>query len=370
MRKKHKADLDTPCLVLDMDILEGNLAKMQTAARHCGKNLRPHVKTHKCSALAKKQIEAGATGLCVAKVSEAAALVKAGLENILITGPVVTPGKIDRMLDLLVSCPSLMVVVDHPQSVDLLESRLRERTLSLGVLLDVDVGLHRTGVRPDQAPALAERIISSPHLRLQGIQAYAGQVQHIKAYDERKQTSLQCLQPAVRIFNRLRTLVPTCTIFSTSGTGTYDIDPAVEEITELQVGSYVLMDAEYLAIEPAGEMQTAPPFPPALRLLTTVVSSNQDAFVTVDAGLKSLYKDGAKPRVIVSEASSLEYEWFGDEYGKISAGNAGRLPELGSVLELVVSHCDPTVNLFDRYYLIRGEDVVGTWEIDLRGCSQ
>lgn len=367
----HTSELDTPCLVLDMDVLEANLQSMQTVATKAGKHLRPHVKTHKCSALAKRQIDSGATGVCVAKVSEAEALVEAGLDNILITGPIVTPDKIARMLDLLVLSPSLMVVVDHPGAMALLETALNIRNLSMGVLLDVDVGLHRTGVRPTEALALAKRIVSSPDLRLLGIQAYAGQVQHIHAYEDRKQASLTCLQEAVCIFQRLRANVPTCSIFSASGTGTFDIDLAVAEITELQVGSYVLMDAEYLAIESApGSTRAALPFPPALGLLTTVVSSNQEGFVTVDAGLKSLYKDGGKPRVIESKDSSPAYDWFGDEYGKITAANKAQLPELGRVLELVVSHCDPTVNLFDRYYLKRGETVTGTWPIDLRGCSQ
>ncbi|MCF8105896.1 MAG: DSD1 family PLP-dependent enzyme [Desulfohalobiaceae bacterium] len=364
--KKYKSDLDTPCLILDMDILDENLEKMQTAAGREGKDLRPHCKTHKCSALARRQIEFGAIGLCAAKVSEARGLVNAGLENILVTGPVVTPGKMEKLLDLLALSPSLMVVVDHPRAIALLEKTLGKRNMTMGLLLDLDVGLHRTGVGPSEAPALAERIVSSPHLRLLGIQAYAGQVQHIQAYEDRESASYQCLQEAVRVFRRLQDSVPTCTIFSASGTGTFDIDLAVADISELQVGSYVLMDAEYLALETAEPV----PFPPALRLLTTVVSTNQEGFVTVDAGLKSLYKDGGRPRVVETGDSPLEYDWFGDEYGMISCRQTAKLPPLGTVLELVTSHCDPTINLFDRYYLTRGQEVTGTWPIDLRGCSQ
>ena len=125
--EKRKFDLETPCLVLDMDVLERNLQKMQTAIERAGKNLRPHVKTHKCSALAQRQIEAGAIGVCVAKVSEAEALVKAGLDSILITGPIVTPSKVERLVDLLTPAPSLMVVIDHPRSIELLDAALRAR---------------------------------------------------------------------------------------------------------------------------------------------------------------------------------------------------------------------------------------------------
>jgi len=366
----NKCELDTPCLVLDLDVLERNLHKMQAAAGRAGKSLRPHAKTHKCSALARKQIEAGAIGVCVAKVSEAEALVKAGLDAILITGPVVTPPKVERLVDLVATAPSLMVVVDHPGNIELLDAVLRTRGMSMGVLLDLDVGLNRTGVRPQDALALADQIVSSPNLRLEGIQAYAGHVQHISSYDNRKQTSHQCLREAVHVFRELRAAVPSCTIFSASGTGTFDIDLAVPEISELQVGSYVCMDTEYLAIGSAENDARFVSFDPALRLLTTVVSVNHKGFVTIDAGLKSLYKDGGKPQVVVPDKTALAYDWFGDEYGKITIPDNSERPPLGTVLELVTSHCDPTVNLFDWYYLTRGEEVVGTWPIDLRGCSQ
>lgn len=367
---KYKADLETPCLVLDMDVLELNLKKMQSTVTRAGKNLRPHAKTHKCSALARRQIEAGAIGVCAAKISEAEALAKEGLENILITGPVVTPGKIERLINLLTKVPSLMVVVDHPGNIHLLDTELRAGNMIMNVLLDVDVGLHRTGARPAEALALAEKIVSVPNLRLRGIQAYAGQVQHIRSYDKRKHTSHQCLGEAVHIFRELQSSVPTCTIFSASGTGTFDIDLAIPGISELQVGSYVCMDTEYLEIESEDNRSRFGSFDPALRLLTTVISANHDHFVTVDAGLKSLYKDGGKPQVIVPENSGLQYDWFGDEYGLITCSDNSKLPSIGTILELVTSHCDPTINLFNSYFLTRGENVIGTWPIDLRGCSQ
>jgi D-serine deaminase-like pyridoxal phosphate-dependent protein len=367
---QNKFDLDTPCLVLDQDVLDGNLQKMQAVAHRAGRNLRPHAKTHKCSALARRQIEAGANGICAAKVSEAEALVKAGLSGILVTGPVATPKKIERLVELLAAAPSLMTVVDHPDSVALLDAALRDKGLSMDVLLDVDVGLHRTGIRPAGARALADCILSRRALRLRGIQAYAGQVQHIPSYDARRSASLNCLQEAVSVFRELQTVVETCTIFSSSGTGTFDIDLIVPEVTELQVGSYACMDAEYLAIGSAENSTRFALFGPALRLLTTVISRNQKGFVTVDAGLKSLYKDGGVPTVIGSEHSGMVYDWFGDEYGRVTCPGNGRLPSIGTVLELVTSHCDPTINLFDRYYLTRGTEVVGVWPIDLRGCNQ
>ncbi len=365
----NKFDLDTPCLVLDSDILEGNLHRMQSAVAQYGKNLRPHAKTHKCSSLAKKQMAAGAIGVCVAKVSEAEALVKGGLDNILVTGPVATASKIERLADILAASPSLMTVVDHRDGIAMLDAALRRRGMAMDVLLDVDVGLHRTGVRPSEASELAGFILSCGTLRLRGIQAYAGQVQHIPSYEARKNASRECLRDAASVFRKLRADIDTCTIFSTSGTGTFDIDCAIPEITELQTGSYACMDVEYLGIGSAENEAQFSAFGPALRLLTTVVSANQKGFVTVDAGLKTLYRDGGVPKIWGSAYPGMVYEWFGDEYGLVTCPDPDRLP-VGTVLELVTSHCDPTVNLFDRFHVIRGREVVDAWPIDLRGCSQ
>jgi D-serine deaminase-like pyridoxal phosphate-dependent protein len=367
---RYKSDLDTPCLVLDLDILEQNLQQMQAATDRAGKNLRPHAKTHRCSALAKRQVEAGAIGVCAAKVSEAGALVKAGVGKVLITGPVATPGKVRRLVEILAADPSLMAVVDHRDGAELLDAALRPRGLVMDVLLDVDIGQHRTGTKPSDALGLADEILSLPALRLRGIQAYAGQVQHIRSYDARKAASHRSLREAVPIFRHLQAISGDCAIFSASGTGTFDMDLVIPEITELQVGSYACMDTEYLAIEWDGNPSPCASFGPALRLLTSVVSRNQAGFVTVDAGLKSLYRDGGMPRVIGAKSPGMEYDWFGDEYGKVTCPKKSELPSIGTILELVPSHCDPTISLFDVFYLTRGTEVVGVWPIDLRGCSQ
>lgn len=215
-------------------------------------------------------------------------------------------------------------------------------------------------------------VLASKHLRLKGIQAYAGQVQHIQRYDERKAASLECMRPAAEVFRQLQAKAASCTIFSGAGTGTCEIDLEIAALTELQVGSYLLMDAEYLAIESARHPELAGFFPAALTLLTTVVSASQDRHVTVDAGLKALYRDGGQPRVVTAAHRALRYDWFGDEYGRLSArdNTAAALPRLGEVVELVVSHCDPTVNQFDYYNLTRGDKVVDRWTIDMRGRSQ
>jgi len=367
----NKFDLDTPCLVLDLEILEENLGKMQTDANAVGKKLRPHAKTHKCSMLAKKQLEKGAIGVCVAKVSEAEALVNSGVHGVLITGAVAVERKVKRLAALLRKSPSLMTVIDHPNNIDLLEKHLAGHNRRIHVLVDVDIGLGRTGVSPGRGLELAERVLASDHLRLRGIQAYAGHVQHIQNYEDRRKASNKSLGLASAVFRRLQTKEECCTIFSGSGTGTSDIDLSVPELTELQVGSYALMDAEYMSIETAGSTELSDTFRPALTLLTSVVNVSQQTHVTVDAGLKSLYRDGASPRVVTRGYSGLRYDWFGDEYGKLSAEEGSHsLPQLGTTLELVVSHCDPTVNQFDCFHIVRGDEVVDVWPIDLRGKSQ
>lgn len=362
--------LDTPCLALDADILERNLGAMQTMARRAGKNLRPHAKTHKCSTLTRRQIAGGAVGVCVAKVSEAEALARAGIENILVTGPVATRRKCERLAAIKPACPGLMAVIDSRAGADLLSSVLTAGKLTMDVLIDVDIGLHRTGVAPACGGELAAYIAARPALRLRGIQAYAGHVQHIRSYSDRREASLKCLGPAAGLFRELRASFPGCDVFSASGTGTCDIDMGLPEVTEIQPGSYVCMDTEYAAVCPDDGRTMTERFGPALRLLTTVISANQQGFVTVDAGLKALYRDGGFPAILGPEHAGLRYEWFGDEYGKIIVPENAVQPAVGTILAIAPSHCDPTINLFDVFHVTRGRKVVDTWPIDLRGCCE
>ena len=365
-----KNKLDTPCLLLDIDILKENIQKMQKKADKQNKKLRPHAKTHKCSALAKMQIEAGAIGICAAKVSEATVLGNNNIQNILITGPVVTQQKIDELLKIVYKIPSTMLVVDNIENIKTLSSAFKMNNLILNVFLDIDVGLERTGCNLNNVYELSNIIASTDNLSLKGIQAYAGHLQHIKSYIDRKKASLNCLLPVADLFKNIKNIIPECSILSTSGTGTFEIDSEIPEITEFQVGSYTVMDAEYYNIESINNNSYID-FNPSLSILTTVISNNKKEFVTVDAGLKSIYKDGDLPYILSPEFVNCTYDWFGDEYGKItSTYSTGKLPKLTDVLELVVSHCDPTINLFNNYYITKEDKVIDKWCIDLRGCSQ
>jgi D-serine deaminase-like pyridoxal phosphate-dependent protein len=177
---------------------------MQAVANAAHKNLRPHAKTHKCSTLVKKQIDRGAIGICAAKVSEAEVLVKAGVKDVLVTGPVAVDQKAARLVSLLRNAPSLMVAIDHSRNVELLERHLAKHEFCMDVLVDIDVGLQRTGVPPAGALELADLVQASNHIRLKGIQAYAGHVQHIPGYGERRNASIESLKGAAAVFRQLQ----------------------------------------------------------------------------------------------------------------------------------------------------------------------
>lgn len=370
----RKTDLDTPCLILDIDIFQKNLTLMRDYALDCGKMLRPHVKTHKCSAIAQQQLaQGGCAGLCAAKISEAEKLIDCGITNILVTSPIVTGIKIKRLFDCFERAPGLMVVVDNRDNAELLSAAAvaRKTGLPLGVLVDVNPRMGRTGVDYKDALPLAEFVNTLPGLKLKGIQCYAGLVQHIKDFSERQADSLKLMNKAAEVFREMRKAGLPAEIFTGTGTGTFDIDTQIPELTDIQVGSYCVMDAEYCNIGSKNDEKTFFTFKPSLSLLASVISVNQDNFVTVDAGLKALYlTPDAPPHVLNPGGRGWRYEWFGDEQGKVFFEHKDMKPELGDVIELSASHCDPTINLYDFIWVVRDGEVIDKWPIDLRGCSQ
>ncbi len=365
-----KWKLDTPCLVIDEEILDQNIRSMQAYVTSFAKQLRPHAKTHKCTRIAGKQVQAGCTGICVAKVSEAEVLVEKGFRGVLITSPVVTDQKIERLMTCLTRDPELMVALDSSANARRLNEAAAERGLNLSVVVDLDPGMGRTGVAFQEGLALGQWIHSLRSLRLRGVQCYAGQVQHISSFEKRRQTSIGWLNQAAEVFRQFRKNGLPAEIFTGSGTGTYEIDCQVPELTDLQVGSYTLMDVEYLNIGSSQNPLKFENFSPSLTLLTTVISSHHSEYFTVDAGLKALYHHGGTPSVLHPEGLGLEYQWWGDEHGRIVLPESSRRFDIGEVLELVVAHCDPTVNLFDHFFVTRGGIVVDVWPIDLRGKTQ
>jgi len=260
--------------------------------------------------------------------------------------------------------------VDNAGNAGKLNKAAEKRGLKLNVLVDLDPGMGRTGVPFSEGVAMGQLIANLPSLRLRGVQCYAGHVQHISSFEERCRASLSWMEQAAEVVRQFRQNGLPCDFFTGAGTGTYEIDCRIPELTDLQVGSYTMMDAEYLTIGSSQDPSRFNKFPPALTLLTTVISVNRPDFVTVDAGLKALYHHGGTPYVLNTTGSGFQYEWFGDEQGRIVIPNSSTKLSLGEVLELVVSHCDPTVNLFDVLHVTRNEIVIDIWPIDLRGKCQ
>lgn len=359
------SNLPTPCLVVDLDLLEANIAHMADLAARHGVKLRPHAKTHKSSVIARRQVTAGAVGISCSTIDEAEVMVGAGIGGVLVTSPLVGSGKAARFADLVAQAPDTRTVVDDMEATAQLARVLEEKSLVAGILIDVDVGQHRTGVRPDQAVEMARFVTSQKRLRLDGIQAYAGNVQHIVDVTKRRAEALAVHALVERLKVDLAQFLPDQPIVSGGGTGTHAFDADHSPFTELQVGSYVFMDVEYRDTVPAGG--TPWPFATSLHLLTTVVSAPVDGKATTDGGTKALATYGPPPRIVTEAFRNCSYGFSGDEHGFVTPPQGFDPPTVGTVLECIVGHCDPTVALFDRLYGVRQGEVVETIQIDARG---
>ncbi|MCW5969734.1 MAG: DSD1 family PLP-dependent enzyme [Blastocatellales bacterium] len=357
-----RAEIVTPALVVDLDLFEANIARMAAHAKSSGIALRPHAKTHKCPEVARRQMRAGALGICTATIREAEAMAAAGLTGLLITSEIVGRPKIERLIALAARHPDAMVVVDDASNARDLNDAAGAAKLKLNVMIDVDPGLRRTGIAPgDPAAALAEIIMKLPHLRLRGIHAYSGSSAHVKGWEARRAHSIGVMTPAVETFARLKKKGMPVEILSGGSTGTYNIDSALEGMTELQVGSYVFMDIEYRDI--GGKSGAVyDDFSPSLTVLATVISKNHADRATVDAGIKAFATD-RKFGPEIKGAAGVAYNFGGDEHGILVLDGASRTIGVGDRLEFYVPHCDPNVNLYDRIYACRGERVEAAWPV-------
>jgi 3-hydroxy-D-aspartate aldolase len=359
--------LDTPALVVDLDALERNIAAMAAHARAAGVALRPHAKTHKSVRIAEMQVRAGAIGICCATLGEADVMVAGGIPGVHITSPQVTAPKIARLIALNSRAErGLSVVIDHPENLAVLDRAALAAKKPLSVLVDFSAGHHRTGARDEAAlAALARAAVKAEGLVFRGIQSYSGNLQHIPRRGERREKALLRLTDLRGMVTRLRESGIDVPIVTGAGTGTFDLDPEGRVFTELQVGSYIFMDVDYLRALEDG--RNAPPFETALFLATAVVSANADGYVTTDAGLKSFATDGPAPEVARGAPAGSRYQFFGDEHGKLILPEGAPRPPLGGMIECVTPHCDPTVNLHDLYHLVRGDTLIDIWPVDARG---
>lgn len=361
-------EIDTPALVLDLDAFERNLQLMSRLAQAAGIRLRPHAKTHKSVEIAQAQMAAGADGICCAKLGEAEVLGAAGITGLLITSPVVTPSGIRRLVQLNDTVRGLAVVADHPANLEQLHAAMQGREKRLGVLIDIDIGQERTGVRThEEALALARAISASKRLELVGVQGYAGHLMHVEDAAAREALVVDAMDRLRGFVDTLRGHGYDIPIVTGGGTGTFEFDIAAGVLTELQVGSYIFMDTQYREVQMPGGC--AWPFEQALFVHASVVSVNNDNWVTTDAGLKAFATDGPNPEVWSGMPPGTGYAFFGDEHGMLVVEDEANRPALGSRIVCAAPHCDPTVNLYGEYHAMRNGRLERRIRIDARGRS-
>ena len=341
------SQVPTPALFVELDAFERNLDRMHSffADRPCA--IRPHVKAHKTPAIARLQQEAGGcVGFCCATVYEAEVFSSRGFDDLLIANEVCDPNKVDRLVELSKRV-TLTVAVDSRRAADLLAGT------DLRVLIDVNVGLPRCGVPPDEAPELA-RIATRNGLHVVGVMGYEGHATAIEDLGKREHVARKSMDILLGVAERLRADAYDISVVSAGSTLTYDVTGTIPGITEVQVGSYALMDTEF---------SKSSPFEEALRCLTTVVSVN-DNIAVLDAGLKTLTIDHGNPSL--RDDTPADVLFLSDEHTTLVTKD-GWTAQPGDRVWLRPSHVDPTVNLHDHLYAYRGEDVVEIWSIDARG---
>ncbi len=389
--------LDTPALVLDLPAFRRNVRRMMDRIAGTSITLRPHAKTHKCAQIARIQIAAGAKGICTAKLAEAEAMAAAGIGDILITSPIVGTRPIRRLMALNARMERLAVVADDPDGIEALAWAAETSGRGLTVLLDLDVGTHRTGALPEDALALATKIAQAPYLTFGGVQAYGGHLQHLHGHETRASETQAMWSHVADVVAGLRGQGIPCPSITGGGTGTHDMDLAAGVLTELQGGSYIFMDREY------ADLEEAPAFEQALYVYTRVISRRQKTFVTTDAGVKAFATDGPLPVLATGSFDGGRYILQGDEHGGIVLGGgeergAGGPPSdaqilgvvraitamnedasvpaparsvgLGKLVACAVPHCDPTVNLYDHIHVIEYDTLMAIWPVIARGASQ
>jgi D-serine deaminase-like pyridoxal phosphate-dependent protein len=363
--------IDTPALVIDLDAMEKNLAAMATFAREHGVRLRPHAKMHKCAAIARLQRAAGAVGVCVQKTSEAEALAAVGIDDIYISNEVIDAAKLARVAALATRV-RLAIAVDSLVGIERLAAAMAGSGATIDVFVEVDVGQGRCGIAPAAAGELAQQIVAHAPpeggLRFAGLQAYHGSAQHLRSVADREAAAQHAAAQARAAQAAIGAVGIACPLVSGAGTGTFAFDVASGVWGELQAGSYLFMDRDYADNVAA---PNAPRFEHALFVKSRVMSRGA-AHAVIDAGHKSHAIDSGLPRVWQRE---LAYANGGDEHGILrphADASRASLPVLGETVWLVPGHCDPTVNLHDRYVVVRGGLAGGVvdavWPIEARGC--
>jgi len=354
----RRDEIDTPALIVDLDVMERNIATMIAFFRDRPAKLRPHFKSPKSPAIAKRLLAAGAIGMTCAKVAEAEVLVEHGIREILIANQVIGAQKLAR-LAALAKRASMIVAVDSVIGVETLAAAADAAGVVIGVLVEVDVGMHRCGVRsPEAALDLARRVQQHRALRFAGVMGYEGHAVMMPDRGEREQAARKAMALLAATADAIRAAGVPVEIVSAGGTGTYDLTGAYPGVTEIQAGSFILMDARYREVDV--------PFACALSLVTTVMSIPDARAAVIDAGMKAVTFEFGLP--VVKDLAGVSLVFLSEEHGHLMTDDT-RL-QVGQRIELTPTHSDTTINLHDRLYGARGERVEAIFSIDARGCCQ
>jgi D-serine deaminase-like pyridoxal phosphate-dependent protein len=354
-------DIDTPALLLALDLMERNIARMAATFQQLPAKLRPHAKTHKTPIIAHKQLAAGAIGITCAKLGEAEIMVAGGIRDVLIANQIVGAQKIQRLVSLAHHA-ELMIAVDDARNVEDLSHAAQEENVSLRVLVEVDVGQHRCGVQPGEpALALAQQIDRAPGLIFAGLMGYEGHLVFVPSLEERVHRVHADMQALLDTVSFLESRGLPVSIVSAGGTGTAMITGRLPRITEIQAGSYVFMDGRYKTIEGVD-------FDCALTLLTTIVSRPRPDRIIVDAGMKTLTYEFGLPRF--KGRDDLELVSLSEEHGTARVNAPAVSLKPGDKVEIIPSHGDTTLNIHEYYYGVRHGRVETVWPIAARGKSR
>jgi 3-hydroxy-D-aspartate aldolase len=361
-----EVDIQTPCLVLDLDALERNIRKMGDYAREHGMRHRVHGKMHKSVDVAKLQESlGGACGVCCQKVSEAEVFARGGIRDVLVSNQVRDPAKIDRLARLPKLGARTIVCVDMAENVaDLSAAAVRHGT-TIECLVEIDCGAGRCGVKTTaEVVALAQAIGAAPGLKFSGIQAYQGAMQHMDAWADRKAKIDLAVAQVKDAVEALKALGTDCDIVGGGGTGSYYFESTSGVYNELQCGSYAFMDADYGRIlDKDGNRIDQGEWENALFILTSVMSHAKADKAIVDAGLKAQSVDSGLP--VIYGRTDVKYVKCSDEHGVVE--DLQGVLKVNDKLRLVPGHCDPTCNVHDWYVGVRGGKVEVVWPVSARG---
>lgn len=363
-----EADIQTPCLILDLDALEGNIRKMGEYAKAHGMRHRSHGKMHKSVDVQKLQERlGGAVGVCCQKVSEAEVFARGGIQDILVSNEVRDALKIDRLARLPKYGARISVCIDDPANVAELSAAARRHGTTLECLVEIDCGQGRCGVgTASGAVEIARAIESAPGLKFAGVQAYQGSMQHLESHADRKAKLDQAIAMAKATVEALEAAGLKPELVSGGGTGSYQFESNSGVYNELQCGSYAFMDADYGRIrDEHGNRIDQGEWENALFILTSVMSLAKPGHAVCDAGLKVQSLDSGLP--VIHGRDDVKYISASDEHGIIE--DRGGVLRINEKLKLVPGHCDPTCNLHDWYVGVRKGKVEVVWPVSARGKS-